>query len=134
MRLRASTCLVLAAVSAITACGEDPVPKLESERAALLEKTRPKAEFWSEVERKGGYAKEKAGVDKEIGAIEAQMAALQAEHDALTAALEQSRSVNAQADALLATRRAERDRLEREVKERAATLEHYAARREAPPS
>jgi hypothetical protein len=136
MRLRAYACIALAACAASVAigCGEDPVPKLEAERAALLDKTRPKAEFWSEVERKGGFAKEKASVEKEITATEAQTTALKAEQDALAAALEQSRSVNAQAGSLLASRRAERDRLEREVNERAATLERYAARREVPPS
>ncbi len=122
----------LLAIGAL-ACGEDPVPKLEAERAALLERTRPKAEFWAEVERKGSLAKEKAGVEKEIAGVQAQVAAAKAEHDALATGLAGARDANAQTAAAVAANRAELERIEREVTKRAATLEHYEARREAAP-
>jgi hypothetical protein len=119
---------VLLAVGTL-ACGEDPVPKLEAERTALLEKTRPKAEFWSEVERKGTLAKEKAGVEKEIAGIATQLTAVKAEQDGLATALAGARDANAQTAAAVAANRAELERIEREVTKRSATLAQYAARR-----
>ena len=127
--MRAATALAALLALATLACGEDPVPRLEADRAALLERTRPKAEFWSEVERKGALAKEKASVEKEITSLATQHAAVQAEQDGLAAALAGARDANAQTAVAVAANRAELDRLEREVTKRAATLEQYAARR-----
>ncbi|MCX5738717.1 MAG: hypothetical protein NTZ61_09515, partial [Proteobacteria bacterium] len=56
MRVR-GLAIATALVAGLLACGEDPVPKLQAERQALLDASRPKAEFWVEVERKGAYSK-----------------------------------------------------------------------------
>lgn len=131
--VRFAVALVAAALAAgALACGEDPVPKLEAERAALLERTRPKAEFWSEVERKGTLAKEKLAIQKERDAIAQRAAATKTEQDQLDAALAQARGIDAQTAAALAHDREEVARLEREAVGRAATLEGLQARNAEP--
>jgi chromosome segregation ATPase len=127
--MRAAVAFAALLATGALACGEDPVPKLEAARAALLDHTRPKAEFWTEVERKGALAKEKAGVEKEIAGVQTQLAAVKAEHAALAAALAGARDANAQTAAAVATNRGELERIEREVTKRAAALERYEARR-----
>jgi chromosome segregation ATPase len=113
----------------LLACGENPVAKLQAERNALLDASRPKAEFWSEVERKGTFAKEKRALDVEVAALQPKTVALQAETDLLVAALAQAREVNAQTEAALAGNRTELARLEAEVERRDATLAGFDARR-----
>jgi hypothetical protein len=121
--------IATALVAGLLACGENPVPKLQAERKALLDGSRPKVEFWAEVERKGTFAKEKRGLDAEVAALQPKTIALQADADQLTAALAQARGMNAQTAAALAGNRAELARLEAEVAKREATLAGFDARR-----
>ena len=126
--LGAGMVLALAAL----ACGEDPVPKLEAERDALVASTQPKAAFWSEVERKGGYAKERREIEKERADVTAQVAALAPEQEQLAAALAQAQAATAQAQAGLAQNRAELARVEGEVAKREETLARFTALATAP--
>jgi len=128
MRVRALA-IASSLVASLIACGENPVPKLQAERQAVLDASRPKAEFWSEVEHKGTLAKEKRALDVEVAALQPKTLALQAETDLLVAALEQAREMNAQTEAALAGNRAELARLEAEVAKRSATLAGFDARR-----
>ena len=115
------------------ACSEDPVPKLEAEKKALLEGTRPKLEFWSEVERKGNLFKEKKAFDAESAQIQAKAAALEPELQQLAASLASAREVNANAEQALAQDRAELARIDGEVARRESGLASFAARRSERP-
>jgi len=123
--------LALLALAAL-ACSEDPVPKLEAERQALVERTRPKAEFWSEVERKGELFKSKKAADAELAQLQAQAGALEPELQQLTAAVAQAHDANVQTEATLARDRAELARLDGEVAQREAELAGFAKRRAEP--
>ena len=115
------------------ACSEDPVPKLEAERQALLAGTRPKAEFWSEVERKGNLFKEKKVLDAELSQLQSKTAATQPELQQLAVSLSGAREVNANAERALASARAELARLDAEVAAREATLAGFDRRRSERP-
>jgi peptidoglycan hydrolase CwlO-like protein len=128
MRAQHAVLAVLAAV-ALLACGEDPVPKLQAERQALLDGSRPKAEFWSAVERKGTLAKEKRAAEKELEEIQAKLSALDAERAQLDASLASARDANAQTSAALAGNRNELARIDEEVAKREATLAGFEQRR-----
>jgi chromosome segregation ATPase len=121
--------LALFAAAALLACGEDPLPKLEAERQALLDGSRPKAEFWSEVERKGTFAKEMRVAGKELEEVQAKLAALGAERAQQDASLAAARDANAQTSAALAGNRSELARVEDEVAKREATLAGFERRR-----
>jgi chromosome segregation ATPase len=109
-------------------CGEDPVPKLQHEKQALLDATVPREEFWSEVERKGALLKEQRAADAERAETNTRADAVRAETEPVATALAQARQVNAQTEAALAQDREELARLEREVAARQATLDGFAAR------
>jgi septal ring factor EnvC (AmiA/AmiB activator) len=125
--------LAILAAAALLACGEDPVPKLEAERQGLLDGWRPKAEFWSAVERKGTLLKEKRAAEKELEEIPAKLAALEAERAQQDASLASARDANVQTSAALAGNRSELARIEGEVAKREAALAGFERRRiEAP--
>ena len=92
---------------ALAGCGEDPVPKLEAELAGLVARTRPKAEFWTEVERKGTLTKEQRELEKQLSATLAAIAALAPEREQLAAAIAQARKTHALSTDALARNRAE---------------------------
>lgn len=117
---------------ALAGCGEDPVPKLEAELAALVARTRPKAEFWAEVERKGSLMKEQRELENELSRTRTAIAALAPEREQLAAAIAQSRQTNALSEDALTRNRAEAGRLEAEVAIREARVGAFAARRSAP--
>jgi septal ring factor EnvC (AmiA/AmiB activator) len=125
--------LVIALAFALAACSEDPVPKLEAEKKALLESTRPKAEFWSEVERKGELFKQKKAIDAELADVQQKTAAIQPELQQLGAALAGAGEANARAEQVLAESRAELARIEGEVAAREATLAAFDQRRSERP-
>jgi uncharacterized protein YlxW (UPF0749 family) len=128
--MRAPRCaLALFAAGALLACGEDPLPKLQAERQALLDGSRPKAEFWSEVERKGALAKEKRAAEKELQEVQAKLTALDAERAQLDASLASARDGNSQTSAALAGNRSELARIEGEVGKREAALAGFERRR-----
>lgn len=128
MRVAVAVLLALVAI----ACGEDPMPKLEAELASLLEQTRPKAEFWVEVERNGALLEQRRGIEQELAEVNAKMAPLASERDQLASALAQARAMNQQIEVALAANRAELARLEAEVAVREATLAGFESRRRAP--
>lgn len=122
--------VVVALVAAtLLACGEDPLPKLEAERQTLLDESRPKAEFWSAVERKGTLAKEQRAAEKELVEIQAKLTALEAERAQLDASLAAARAGTAQTAAALAGNRSELARIEGEVAKREAALAGFDQRR-----
>ena len=127
--MRARLAAALFAAATLLACGEDPLPKLEAERQALLDGSRPKAEFWSEVERKGTLAKEKRAAEKELAEIQAKLVTLDAERAQLDAALAAARDTNVQTSAALAGNRGELARVEDEVAKREAALAGFERRR-----
>jgi len=126
-------CLLTAVVLVLAACSEDPVPKLEADKKALLERTRPKAEFWTEVERKGDLFKQKKAVDAELAEVQQKTAATQPELQQLGAALAGAGEANARAEQVLAEQRAELARIEGEVAKREATLAGFDRRRSEQP-
>lgn len=131
--MRVRSVLAGLAAAALLACGEDPIPKLEAERQALLDGSLPKAEFWSAVERKGTFTKEKRAADKEREAVQAKLVALDAERAQQDASLAAARDANAQTAAALAGNRAELARIDGEVAKREAELAGFERRRaEAP--
>ena len=125
--------LVITLALALAACSEDPVPKLEAEKKALLESTRPKAEFWSEVERKGELFKQKKVIDAELAQDQQKTAALQPELQQLGVALAGAGEANARAEQVLGEQRAELARIEGEVSKREATLAAFDQRRSERP-
>lgn len=127
MRAHRAAAALVAAL--LLACGEDPVPKLEAERQALLDGSQPKAEFWSQVERKGALAKEQRAAEEELAQIQARLAALEAERAQQDASLAAARDGNAQLTAALAGNRSELARIEAEVAKREATLAGFDQRR-----
>ena len=129
---RIALALALALLAPL-ACSEDPVPKLEAEKQALLAGTRPKPEFWSEVERKGNLFKEKKAADAELAQLESKTAAAQPELQQLAASLASAREVNANAEQALANARAELARIDAEVGAREATLAGFERRRSERP-
>ena len=113
---------------ATLACSEDPVAKLEAERQALIDRTRPKADFWNEVNRKGELLKARKASDAELTELQGKANALQPELQQLAAVVAQAHEVNSQSEATLARDRAELARLEAEVAKRDAELAGFAKR------
>jgi chromosome segregation ATPase len=131
--MRARRVATALGAAALLACGEDPVPKLEAERQALLDDSEPKAEFWSQVERKGALAKEQRAAERDLAEIQAKLAALDAERAQQDASLEAARDGNAQITNALNGNRGELARIEGEVAKREAALAGFDQRRvEAP--
>jgi len=128
MRWAALSLLLLATLS----CSEDPVPKLEAERQALIERTRPKAEFWNEVNRKGELLKARKASDAELAELQGKASALDPELEQLAAAVAQAHDMNSQSEAALARDRTELARLEAEAAKRDAELAGFATRRAEP--
>jgi hypothetical protein len=80
--------------------GEDPVAVLEKQKQELLANTVEKREFWTQVERKGVFAKEKRALEEEAATLSGDVAVAESRRAAVEPALAQARDVNARAEAV----------------------------------
>jgi len=123
--------LLLPALGFGPCSGEEEVRAAEAQRAALLARTRPKSEFWAQVERKGAAAKAEKAAAGEIAKEKAEGDALSAEVTAAEARLAEGKTQRAAAEGALmdATAKLEKARSERVRREE--TLAGFAARQRA---
>jgi hypothetical protein len=123
--------LLLPAVGFGPCSDEKEVHEAEARRAALLADTRPKSEFWAQVERKGAAAKSEKATTLEIAKAKAQRDALTAEIAASGARLNDAKAQRAAAEAALAdgTQKLEKARGERAQREE--ILSRFTARQRA---
>jgi len=131
-RARACWLLLVLPVLGFGPCsGEEEVRAAEAQRAAVLARTRPKSEFWAQVERKGAAAKAEKAAAEEIAKEKAEREALTTEVTAAGARLADGKTQRAVAEAAQsdATERLEKARAERARREE--TLAGFAARQRA---
>ena len=110
---------------------EKEVHEAEARRAALLASTRPKSEFWAQVERKGATAKEEKASTVEIAKEKAQRDALTTEIAAEEAHLADTKTRRAAAEATLAEGREKLEKARAERAQREGTLAGFTARQRA---
>jgi hypothetical protein len=103
----------------------------EAKRDALLASTRPKSEFWPEVERKGAAVKAEQAATSELAKQKTQNEALAAEVAAAEQRVSDARTQHAAADTALAQAKAELERGRAERTRREETLAGFASRRRA---
>jgi hypothetical protein len=111
-------------------CGEDPLPRLEVERAELLARTLPKAEFWAAVQRKGELVKQELAIEAEAPAA-ARRAELESGIAAAEAELAAARAQRARAEEALAAAREEETRARTLRAAREEQLRSFQARHAA---
>jgi septal ring factor EnvC (AmiA/AmiB activator) len=128
--LRAGAALATLA-AALLACREDPLPGLQAERAAFLESTVPKQGFWDDVERKGAVLKETRAAEAELAHLTPRAEAVARRLEELRAAIAELDEAGRRSEEVLARSRAERERLQAELRELAGTLVGYETRRRA---
>jgi hypothetical protein len=109
----------------------DELKAAQAKRDALLASTRPKSEFWPEVERKGAAVKAEKQASADVAKQKAQTDALAQEIPAAEQRLNEARSQRAAAEAALAAAKAELERARAERVRRDETLARFAARQRA---
>jgi len=132
-RLAASAALsLLLAGSGFGQCtNDDELKAAQAKRDALLASTRPKSEFWPEVERKGAAVKAEKQASADVANQKAQNDALAQEITATEQRVNEARSQRAAAEAALAAARAELERARAERVRRDEILAGFAARQRA---
>ena len=132
-RLAASAALsLLLAGSGFGSCtNADELKAAQAKRDALLASTRPKSEFWPEVERKGAAVKAEKQASADVAKQKAQNDALAQEITATEQRVNEARSQRAAAEAALAAARAELERARAERVRRDEILAGFAARQRA---
>ncbi|HME71554.1 MAG TPA: hypothetical protein VKM54_17035 [Myxococcota bacterium] len=109
----------------------DELRVLQAKRDAVLASTRPKSEFWPEVERKGAAVKAEQQASADLAGQKAQNDALAQEIAAAEQRVNDARSHRAAAEAGLAAAKAELERARAERVRRDETLAGFAARQRA---
>jgi hypothetical protein len=112
-------------------CGDDPMPRLEAEKRALLAATVPKAQFWDAVGKKGELLKQEKEVEAEAAPFDEKRAALEAEAAAAQADVVAARAERERAQAALDGARAALERARAEQAAREARLRSFAERHAA---
>ena len=120
---------VLLAGSGFGPCNnDDELKAAQAQRDALLASTRPKSEFWPEVERKGAAVKAEKQVSADVAKQKAENGALAQEISATEQRGNEARSQRAAAEAALAAAKAELERARAERVRRDEILAGFAAR------
>jgi len=123
---------ILLALVGFGACtSQDELRAAEAARDALLASTKPKSEFWPEVERKGAAVKAEQAATAELAKVKAQNEALASEVSAAEQRASDARSQRAAADTTLAQVKDALERARAETARREATLEGFASRQRA---
>lgn len=110
---------------------QDELRAAEAKRDALLASTRPKSEFWPEVERKGTAVKAGQGASAELAKQKAQNEALAQEVTAAERSAADAQSQRAAAESALAAAKTELERARAEDAKRDETLAGFATRQRA---
>jgi len=128
-------CAALLALLAATGFGpcsnQDALRAAEARRDKLLASTRPKSEFWPEVERKGAAVKAEQKAASDLAAQKTQNEAVAKEVAAAEQSASDARSQRVAAETALASAKAELERAHGEVTKREETLAGFAARQRA---
>ena len=120
---------LVAGLAVSSACDDDKnVAVLEAKKAEILEHTRPKQEFWDQVERKGRALKQDRSTSEEISSLQAKADATRPALDSLRKQLEDAQAMNAKASDVLSSQVAQRDAAENEVAKNEATLASFGER------
>ncbi len=107
---------------------EDELRAVEAKREALLASTRPKSEFWPEVERKGAAIKAEQRASAELAQQKTQNEALGREIAAAEQSARDAQSQRAAAEAGLAAAKTDREHARAEGAKRDETLAGFASR------
>jgi chromosome segregation ATPase len=110
---------------------QDELRAAEAKRDALLASTRPKSDFWPEVERKGTAVKAEQGASAELAKQKAQNEALAQEVTAAERSAADAQSQRAAAESALAAAKTELERARAEGAKRDETLAGFATRQRA---
>ena len=110
---------------------EEALRAAEAKRDALLASTRPKSDFWPEVERKGAAMKAEKAAAGELAKQKAQNEALTQEVASLEQRASDARSQRAAADAALGEAKTLRERARAVRARREETLSGFASRQRA---
>ncbi|HBZ70539.1 MAG TPA: hypothetical protein DEP35_12745 [Deltaproteobacteria bacterium] len=130
--MRGVALLVLLGGMGLGPCtSEKELRAAEAKRDALLASTRPKSDFWPEVERKGTAVKAEKAATAELAKETAQNQALAQEIAGLEQRAGDARSQHAAADTALAGAKAELERARAERARRDETLAGFASRQRA---
>lgn len=128
----AAALLVLLGGTGFGPCShQDELRAAEAKRDALLSSTRPKSEFWPEVERKGAAVKAEQRAAAELATQKTQNEAMAKEIAAAEQSASDARSQRAAAETALASAKGELERARGEVAKRDETLAGFASRRRA---
>jgi len=125
----AALCILFAGMGFGPCTNPDAERAAEGKRDALLANTRPKSEFWQEVERKGAAAKAQQQATAEVAKQKAANEALAQEIAAGEQRLNDARSQRSAAEAGLSSAKAELERAQAERMRRDETLAGFASRR-----
>jgi hypothetical protein len=124
-------CLFLAGTGFGPCTNPDEVRAAEAKRDALLAHTRPKGDFWPEVERKGAAVKGEQQASAEVTKQKAANEGLTQEIAAAEQRLQDARGQRAAAESGLVGAKAELERARAERARRDETLAGFAARQRA---
>jgi len=129
-RMRPLALVGLVASLAVSAACDDGknIALLEAKKSEILEHTRPKQEFWDQVERKGRVLKQERSASEEIAALQSKADATRAALDSLGKQVEDARATNDKASEVLSNQVAQRDAAEAEVAKNEATLASFGER------
>jgi len=123
---------IVLALSGFGPCtSQDELRAAEATRDALLASTKPKSEFWPEVERKGAAVKAEKVASAELAKVKAQNQALELEVATAEQRANDARSQRTAADSAFAEAKAALESARAESARRDATLEGFASRRRA---
>jgi len=120
---------LVAGLAVSSACDDGKnVALLEAKKAEILEHTRPKQEFWDQVERKGHALKQEKSASEEIAALQAKADATRTALDSMRKQVEDAQAMNAKASDVLSSQVTQRDAAENEVAKNEATLASFGER------
>ncbi|HXK21506.1 MAG TPA: hypothetical protein VMS55_02395 [Myxococcota bacterium] len=120
---------LVAGLAVSSACDDGKnVELLEAKKSEILEHTRPKQEFWDQVERKGRALKQERSASDEIASLQSKSSETRTALDSLRKQLEDARATNARASDVLSNQVAQRDAAEAEVAKNEATLASFLER------
>lgn len=129
---RAAVLLLLLGGTGFGPCtNQDELHAVEAKRDALLASTRPKSEFWPEVERKGRAVKAEQAAAQELAKQKAQNEALAQEVAAAERSAADRQGQRAAAESALAAAKTELEAARAEGAKRDETLAGFASRQRA---
>lgn len=104
------------------------VRKLEAKKAELLASTRPKAEFWDQVGRKGDALKKEQAAAAELAGVRQQIAGAEAALQQVRQRVASARATNAEAADVLSRQQGQQGQLDQALTKQKATLAGFETR------